>query len=216
MRTIKLISIVALLVLSGACAKQDAKVAVTGVTVTPQSMELSLGETAELTAEVSPSNASDKTLSWLSSNPSVVYVKDGGLMALAAGTADVTATTIDGGYQAICKVTVKDDIAPVPVLPTNIMLNYSEYELLIGGTVTLVASVLPANADDLTVQWSTSDEKVATVDAGIVTAVGSGVAVITAKTNAGDLKATCTITVIDKDKIESDGHDDLITDEIDW
>lgn len=216
MRTIRLISAVSLILSLGACSKQDTKVAVTGVAVTPESIELSLGGTATLTAEVTPSNASDKMLSWLSSSPSVVYVKDGALMALAAGTADVTATTKDGGYKAVCKVTVKDDIAPVPVLPTNISLNYSEYELLVDGSMTLVATVLPANADDLTVTWRSSDEKVATVKDGVVSAVGDGVAVITVKTNAADLKADCTITVISKDKIDAGGHDDFIPDEIDW
>lgn len=216
MRTIRLISAFSLILLLGACSKQDTKVAVAGVAVNPENIELSLGGTAKLTAEVTPSNASDKTLSWLSGNPSVVYVKDGELMALAAGTADVTVTTNDGGYKAVCKVTVKDDIAPVPVLPTNLSLNYSEYELLVGGDLTLVATVLPANADDLAVQWSSSDEKVATVKDGAVTAVGEGVAVITVKTNAADLEASCTITVIAKDKIDAGGHDDFIPDEIDW
>ena len=120
MRTIRLISAFSLILLLGACSKQDTKVAVAGVAVNPENIELSLGGTAKLTAEVTPSNASDKTLSWLSGNPSVVYVKDGELMALAAGTADVTVTTNDGGYKAVCKVTVKDDMQPSPI--TNCMI----------------------------------------------------------------------------------------------
>ena len=95
--------------LLAACAKPSASVPVTGVSLSPDKVELVKGETATLTATVTPADATDGTLVWESGDPSVVYVKDGKLLALAAGEADVTVTTNDGGFKAVCKVTVKDD-----------------------------------------------------------------------------------------------------------
>lgn len=95
--------------LLAACAKPSASVPVTGISLSPDKVGLVKGGTATLTAEVTPADATDRTLIWESSAPSVVYVKDGKLLALAAGEADITVTTVDGGFKAVCKVTVKDD-----------------------------------------------------------------------------------------------------------
>ena len=108
MRLLKLSTIsLSLLLAVLACSKQAAPVSVSGVKVSPEKVELEVGGTATLSAEVTPADAADKTVTWASSNPSAVYVKDGKVMALAAGEATVTATTKDGGFKASCTVTVK-------------------------------------------------------------------------------------------------------------
>ena len=88
------------------------------------------------------------------------------------------------------------DIAVLPKPVTSISLNYSEYNLTgIGASVQLTATVLPTDADDKTVTWTSSDENVCTVNNGQVVATGTGTATVTATTTDGGLTATCAITV---------------------
>ena len=169
------------------------------VTVNPNSVEsvslnkkelsLTEGESETLTATVKPDNATDKTVTWSSSDASVATVDaTGKVTAVKAGTATITAKA--GDKSATCTVTVKAKVIPV----TSITLNKASLDLTEGETETLTATVGPDNATDKTVTWSTSDSSVATVDAsGKVTAVKAGTATITAK--SGDKSATCTVTV---------------------
>lgn len=167
---------------------KDAVIEVTSVTLDRTSLSLEEGQTATLVATVSPEDATDKTVTWSSSDPSVAIVADGIVAAVAEGTVTITATA--GDKTATCSVTVtKKDIAV-----TSVTLNKNSIELAKGESETLVATVLPENATDKTVTWTTSDATVATVDqTGKVTAVGGGSATITAK--AGDKQAACTVTV---------------------
>ena len=84
-----------------------AYVAVTGVTLNASSGEAENGGTVTLTATVSPANASNKTVLWTSSAPNVASVTNGVVTALSAGTADIVATTEDGGFTATYHLTVK-------------------------------------------------------------------------------------------------------------
>ena len=163
---------------------------VTGVTLTPDKAKLNVGETQELTAVVAPSNATNKTVTWESSDPDVATVKDGVVTAVGKGTATITVTTEDGNYTAACTITVK-----LPV--SRVTLNETSTALVVGSTKQLIATVEPANADDSTVIWRSGDTNVATVDQnGNVTAVGVGSTTITA--TAGGKNATCKITVTAK------------------
>ena len=164
---------------------------VKSVTLNKTSLEMIAGSaetgTATLTATVAPEYASDKTVFWLTSNEKVATVDDNGkVKAVGSGEAKITATA--GGKYASC--TVK-----VTVLVAGITLDKTELDMTIDDEpVTLVAKVTPDGATDKTVTWSSSNEKVATVDAnGKVKAVGNGEATITAK--AGDKTATCTVKV---------------------
>ena len=171
---------------------------VTGVQIGSSSLALEPGETANLTATVLPSNATDKSVSWSSSNSGVATVDNNGkVTAVAAGSAVITVTTTDGGKTATCTVTVTNPAVPVQ----SVSLNKTELSLNVGESVTLTATVLPENADNKAVTWSSSDAAVATVDSnGKVSAVAAGSAVITVKTTDGEKTATCTVTVIaDKD-----------------
>ena len=166
---------------------KDQVIAVTGVTLTPDKATLNVGETQELTAVVAPSNATNKTVTWASSDPAVATVKDGVVTAVGKGTATITVTTEDGNHTAACTITVK-----LPV--SKVTLNETSTALVVGSTKQLIATVEPANADDSTVTWKSGDTNVATVDQnGNVTAVGVGSTTITA--TAGGKSATCTVIV---------------------
>ena len=86
---------------------------VTGVTLNTETLELFTGGSAPLTATVEPSDAANQSVTWASSAPSVATVDAAGkVTAVAPGTATITATTVDGGFTAICTVTVRPDIPP--------------------------------------------------------------------------------------------------------
>lgn len=80
---------------------------VTGVSVTPASVSLRPGETRQLTAIVSPTDAANKNVTWSSSNGTIASVSNGVITANSAGNATITATTLDGGYSANCTVSVE-------------------------------------------------------------------------------------------------------------
>ena len=163
------------------------EVAVTGVTLNQTTLSLTVDGTANLTATVSPSNATDKTVTWSSSNEAVATVNNGTVTAVAVGLANISAKA--GGKMATCSVTVTAKEIPV----TGIALEPTSVTIEAGQTAVLTATVSPADATNATVTWSSSNESVATVDNGTVTAVAAGSATITA--TAGDKSATCTVTV---------------------
>ena len=163
---------------------------VTGVTLDKSQLNLTTGNSATLTASVSPDNAYDKTVSWTTSNSNVATVSNGKVKAVSAGTATITVKT-SNGKKAICTVTVKN-----PVIEASaVSLNKTAMKLTSGNSETLAATITPANATDKSVTWTTSNSKVATVSSGKVTAISAGTAKITAKTNNGKT-ASCTVTVV--------------------
>ena len=169
-----------------------APVPVTGITLNKTSDALIAGASDTLVATVAPSNATNKNVTWLSSNTAVATVDSNGkVTAVDSGTAMITVTTADGGKTAACAVTVT-----VPV--TGVMLSLGSYTFVdaIGAGVLLTATVFPANATNKNVTWSSSNTAVATVNStGNVIAVASGSATITVTTADGGKTATCTITV---------------------
>ena len=168
---------------------QPQVVAVSSVSLDKTSVSLNVGESVTLAATVKPDNATNKTVSWSSSNASVASVDASGkVSAVAEGTATITAKA--GDKTATCSVTVTKKVVAVE----SVTLDKSSLELNEGETATLAATVKPDNASDKTVTWSSSKTSVATVDAnGKVTAVAEGTATITAQ--AGDKTASCTVTV---------------------
>ena len=157
----------------------------------------SIGQTYTLQATVSPSNATNKSVVWTSSNPSVAIVNSNGVVtAVANGTTTVKATTTDGSNKsATCAVTVNTNSI---VLATDVTLNQNSLTLTSAGqTATLIATISPNYATDKSVTWTSSNTSVATVSSsGVVTATGNGTATITTKTTDGTNKtATCQVTV---------------------
>ena len=155
---------------------------------------LSVGETAKIEYEILPENATNKKVTWLSSDSSVVSVsQDGKITANKAGTATITVKTADGEYQAECIVTVQADKEKHV---TGVKLDKSALSLTLGETHTLKATVLPADAVNKKVQWTSDNENVAKVDQnGKVTAITPGTANITVVTEDGSLKAVSVVTV---------------------
>jgi len=162
MRKILLLTAVLLL---GLTTCSDSDVPVTGVSLNYSSAALSVGETKRKVATVLPSNATNRNVSWSTSNPNVATVSNGTVTAVAAGTATITATTECGNRTAISNITVS-------VAVSGITLNTNAATLTVGRSQTLTATVAPANATNRNVSWSSNNPAVATVDNnGRVTAV---------------------------------------------
>ena len=186
-----LLTAAAAILLITSCGKKEETVGVSSVTVTPSRIEIIEGESAALSARVSPEAASDRVVSWSSSDRSVATVdKTGTVQGLKPGTATVTATA--EGKSGTCTVTVKAKAVNV----TEVTLDRAELTLTEGETETLTATVRPDNADNRKVTWSSDKTEIATVDgAGKVTAVKAGEAVVTVTTEDGGKTATCRVTV---------------------
>ena len=175
--------------------KEIMPIAVTGISISHDSIVLTEGETYSLIATICPDDAENKKVIWTSSDISIVTVSQGVVCALSAGIATITVTTEDGGFNATCEVTVKEKVYPV----TGVSLDRTSVELTEGDVTTLVATITPTNASNKNVSWTSSDPEVATVEDGRVTAHKVGTATITVRTEDGDHTATCTITVKPKD-----------------
>lgn len=165
---------------------------VTSVTLTPKTLSIEEGKTAELTATISPANASDQQFSWNVKDTEIAFVygytsETKTVTALKKGQTQITVTV--GGQTASCTVTV----TPRTISVKSITLNKPQLSLVKGATETLTATVLPTTATDKAVTWKSSDTAVATVENGVVTAVAAGNATITA--TAGEKTATCAVTV---------------------
>ena len=162
-------------------------VAATGITLSKTSLTLKAGASAALTATVAPANATDKTVTWTSSNTKVATVINGTVKAVANGTATITAAT-KNGKRATCTVTVTTDTTGVKLSRTSATVGK-------GSTLSLTATVSPASASDTSLTWTSSNKKVATVDKnGKVKGIKKGTATITVKTANGQT-AECKITV---------------------
>ena len=167
-------------------------VLVTGVSLDKESLKLEIGSFDTLIATIHPENAADKSTTWSSSNSSVASVDNNGNVAgVGEGSAKITVTTNDGGFTATCQVTVRQK---TPV--TGVSLDKESLTLEIDDSDTLIATVLPDDASDKSVTWSSSNSSVATVDNnGKVTAVKEGQATITVTTNDCGYKDDCDVTV---------------------
>lgn len=159
-----------------------------GVTISKKSAKLKKGETIILTANVTPASASQE-VTWSSSKSNVAAVRnDGTITAYAKGTATITAKAANG-KKATCKITV---VVPV----TGITLGQTSIVLAKKKKMNVKASVIPSDASDKKIHYSSSSKNVATVSSeGVVTAMKNGTAIITAKTKDGGFIQTCAVTV---------------------
>ncbi len=167
---------------------------VSGVVVSPSSMTLNLGQVGLINVTINPSTAYNKSFTLTSTNINVATVNNiGGVIniySVAVGTAQIKATSVNGGLYGICNVNV---VQPV----TSISINKTSLTLVKGATYTLLATVLPTNATEKGVSWSSSNTNIATVTtSGKVTCISAGNVNITASSvNNSILRATCKITV---------------------
>lgn len=168
---------------------------VTGVALDVETATLRIGEqTLQLNANVAPEDATEKSLVWSSSNTGVASVDENGLVTpLAPGETDITVTTVDGGFTAVCKVTVVQ-----PVL--SITLNAATININPNMTFELIAQINPSNATNQELEWTSADETIAVVDQnGVVRGVDAGVdgreTVITVTSKDSGVSATCVVRV---------------------
>ena len=179
------------------CTVTVAGIKVTSITLAPTSVSMKPGETKELSATVSPADAYNKTIQWLTSNSSVATVDQSGkVKAVKDGTATIYAKATDGsGKQGTCSVTV----AGIKI--TSITLTPATVSIVKGGSTTLSTSISPTDASNKTLQWSSSNTSVATVNQnGKVTAASKGTAKIYAKaTDGSGVQALCNVSVIESD-----------------
>lgn len=170
------------------------KVAVSGITLNNSTLSLTTGQNFTLQAMLSPSNATNKEVTWESSDAGVAAVsKDGVVTAKKAGKATIVAKAADeSGKYASCVVTVTEVKKEV----TGVTLNKSSLNLGIGGSEVLSATVLPADATNKQVTWLSSTPSVATVSqSGVVTGVKEGTTQISVITADGSKTAICSVTV---------------------
>ena len=184
-------------------------IAVTGVSLNKTMFGLEIGESVTVEATVTPENATNKNVEWSIADTAVATVADGVVTGVAAGETTLTVTTVDGGHTATIPVkVVTEKVAVTGIrmpIPPSIEIKESQQSMCI-------VEVLPANATDVSVKWSSSDEKVATVTpyavnqnavAVYINGVGGGTATITATTNDGGFEVSCDVTVIPIVKVTS-------------
>ena len=168
----------------------SAVIRVEGITIDISEKSIGIGDSFTITATVIPSDATDKTVNWTSTDDNIVRVdRTGKVLGISSGSASVIAATADGGFSAVCRVNV---VVPV----TGVSLDRDSLALGVGEIVRLTASVVPSNATNREVTWSSSNSSVAKVDPnGNVTGVSAGKADISVVTSDGGYKATCAVTV---------------------
>ncbi len=183
-----LLGIVSLLIFTS-CGSDDPKVS--SITLSQAVLFVQQGETANLFVAYEPSNLETPEYKWSSSNTSVATVDNTGkITALSEGTTIITVFAPDYNLSSTCSVRV------TPIVPTGVNLSETMLSMIVGDTHPLVATVIPDNAKDKKLMWSTSNLEVASVDKdGVVTAKKEGTAIITVATNTGSLMAKCEITV---------------------
>lgn len=166
----------------------------TSISIAQASTSLKVGETRILNKTISPTGVATTAVKWTSSDASIVTVNSAGeITGKKAGTALVTATTTDGtNLTATSKVTVTQ----ATQLVTSIKLDTTSISMKKGSNRTINATILPSNATNKTLSWSTSNSYVATVSNGVVTAKGDGMCTIIARTTDGtNITASCKVMV---------------------
>ncbi|MBR5575743.1 MAG: Ig-like domain-containing protein, partial [Bacteroidaceae bacterium] len=189
-------------------------VAVESITFDKTQYEVEKGTTVAIVATVNPTNATNKALEWSSSDKEVATVINGVVKGVSAGKATITAAAKDGsGVVCQAEVTVSE------TLVEGISFDQAEYEVEEGAYVTIVATITPANASTKTLEWTTSDKAVATVDEnGKVRGISAGKATITATAMDGtgvvcqaEVTVTPVVYGVNFDKNYTGGADRAVT-----
>ena len=166
--------------------------AVTGLEITPGKATLDVGEKLQLFTEFTPATASNTAVYWTSSDEEIATVdKDGEVTAKSGGLVVIQCQSDDGGYNAVCILTVIEEVTGIKITP-------EQYKLGLGKTFQLKAEITNSTASDKDVEWRSSDESVVTVDKnGKIRGISLGYATITAMALDGsDVEATCEIRVV--------------------
>ncbi|MEO9892434.1 Ig-like domain-containing protein [Aurantibacter sp.] len=172
------------------------KIPVTGILNNPATASIQEDETATIQAIITPSNASDKLVTWTSSDSSIATVNTNGLVrGVTAGEVSITATTTDGNFSATTQVT----ITAKPIAVTGISVDPTTTSIEVDKTTTIQAIVVPTNASNKSVTWTSSDTSIASVNNnGLVRGLTAGNVTITATANDGNFSATTQVTITAK------------------
>ncbi len=165
-------------------------VAATGIKL-PDVIELEIGEVYTPSGLMLPSNATDQRIKWSGNSTDIVSVDiRGRLTGLKAGTSQITATSYDGTYSATCIVKVS------AISIEGLHLSVETLSISKGDTYQLQATIVPANAANPTIRWTSSNSSIVRVDSwGLITAIEKGTATITAATVDGNITDKCIVTV---------------------
>ena len=172
----------------------------TSVTLSKTTLELE-ANTSEVLTVTSKPNGNNDSLVWSSGDEKVAVVdQQGNVTAIAPGETDITVKAVHGGVSAVCHVVVS--ASGVPVVPvTGVKLTPDKCEIMVGGSKTLQAEIVPADATNKALLWSSDNTDVAEVVDGVVTAKAEGKANITVRTAVGGYEAKCVVTVVPKAEI---------------
>ena len=168
------------------------KIALSSIS-TKQSVTIKEKESTNLTITYNPANATNKKVTWKSSNEKIATVdQNGKVSAISAGSATITAISEDSHHVATCKVTVEAISKNIK----NISLNKKELTLVVDQEETLTVKYDPDYAENKNVTWSSSDETIATVENGKIKALKVGIAEIKVISEDGQKEAICNLAVI--------------------
>ena len=167
---------------------------VNNITMNETNLELYVGQEAQLIATILPNNADFKNIEWTNSNPNIVLLNNNGNIKayrfIAGQTAIITAKTYNN-LTATCEITVVPAVAV-----TGIQISATNISVAVGGTSQLTATVLPADASNKKVIWSSDNAAIATIsDTGLVKGVAKGTTKVFATTQDGGFQKTCNVTV---------------------
>lgn len=170
-----------------------AYVAVSTVTPSPASASVNIGATTNLSATISPGNATNQTVSWSSSDTNIATVSSAGVVTgYSIGSATITATSQNESLTGTATITVNY----AAVAATGVSVSPSSVTVVSGASTTLTATLIPAYATNKFISWTSSNSAVALVSPfGVVTGISAGTATITATTQDGSFTATSSITV---------------------
>ena len=174
-------------------------VLVSSIALSPTSVTLNPNGTYKFNVTVSPSNATNKGVTWSSNDTNVVSVdQNGNIKALKDGMAKIRVTAQDGsGKYAEASVTVESS-KPTNILVTGVSLNASTVKMYVGQSYQLIHTIKPSNATNKGVTWSSSNTNVVSVSNGKIVGKSSGKARITVTTNDGRYSAYTDVTVINR------------------
>lgn len=159
------------------------------ITLSVENATIQKNSVASIGITIEPQEASQNEIIWTSSDENIITIENGIIRAVNNGTATITASSSDKSVSDSLEITV---ITPA----SGLLLSKEEVQLLVGKQVKIIANVLPEDASNTQVTWSTKNAQIATVDAnGLVTAVGIGQTQIIAKTVDGNITAQCEIIV---------------------
>lgn len=167
--------------------KEVPKPTITNIKLSIDNTTIQKGSTNVIKIDITPQDATEEIV-WETSNENIVSVDNGNIIGLTSGVATITAKTLDGRVSDSIDITVYSKV-------TSIILDKQNVTLLKGNKITVSANILPEDATNKEIIWSSEDDKVASITNGVITANSVGSTTITAKAKNEEIKAVCKVNV---------------------